>query len=580
MKDSIISKDELKKYYIDENHTFKECLSHFQITAFRFYALMHAYGLEKPSLKVFLQQHTRDEVYELYIINDMSWKELVNYLDTTPDILRSAMSKWGINKPSESAVKKSNLLQSINLEDFYRYYVIENHSQEETCVYFNIEHCDIIKIIKNNNLYKYTPSLSYTSSKVVDSLISKEDLYAYYILENHRISECEAHYNVNAHQIHRLLKKYGIKKSQDKIWELTAQRKLSNSKTLGNPKKFDSYPEEFRKMWNDPTLSLEFLDKEPRYTARELANKFGCNTTTIFNWSRRVGLREYIRTEASHYEQELYEFLVGILPNTKVKRNVRLAAMHRKELDIYIPDLKIAIEFNGIYWHSKRIKQDKKYHFNKSILCQNAGIRLIHIYEHEWCDLQCQEKLKSLLRIACGVVDSKIYARQCEIREISNTDARKFNEENHLQGHRNAQVTYGLFYKNELVQLMSFSKTRYNRNLRGDNDWEIIRGCPGSNNIVVGGVSKLFKRFVDDYNPKSIFSYCDFNKFDGRGYEILGMKFIGYTVPNRMYVINGEVYNRNPKRYKEYKEKAEYIIFGVGSKKYLWMNNLYKEQGG
>ena len=103
------------------------------------------------------------------------------------------------------------------------------------------------------------------------------------------------------------------------------------------------------------------------------------------------------------------------------------------------------------------------------------------------------------------------------------------NEKVHLQGHRNAQITYGLFYKNELVQLMSFSKTKYNRNLKEDNSWEIIRGCPGSNNIVVGGVSKLFNHFIKEHNPTRVFSYCDFNKFDGKSYNAIGMKFIGYT---------------------------------------------------
>ena len=99
-------------------------------------------------------------------------------------------------------------------------------------------------------------------------------------------------------------------------------------------------------------------------------------------------------------------------------------------------------------------------------------------------------------------------------------------------------MTYGLFQKGELVQLMSFSKTKWNRNLKGDNDWEIIRGCPGSNNIVVGGVSKLFKHFIREHDPDSVFSYCDFNKFDGKGYEAIGMRFIGYTGPDKYLLLN------------------------------------------
>lgn len=151
-----------------------------------------------------------------------------------------------------------------------------------------------------------------------------------------------------------------------------------------------------------------------------------------------------------------------------------------------------------------------------------------------------------------------------------NREAKSFNEATHLQGHRNAQVTYGLFYKDELVQLMSFSRTKYNKNLKDENSWEIIRGCPGSNNIVIGGVSKLFSHFVKDYNPSIVFSYCDFNKFNGRSYEELGMKFIGYTGYDLKYIINGKVYNRQHGNYKNIKDTIDARIYGAGSKKYLW----------
>jgi hypothetical protein len=143
-----------------------------------------------------------------------------------------------------------------------------------------------------------------------------------------------------------------------------------------------------------------------------------------------------------------------------------------------------------------------------------------------------QNKIKMMLDLALGRIQNRVYARQCKVRKISNAEAKALNEDVHLQGHRNAQVTYGLFYHEKLVQLMSFSKTKYNRNLDGENEWEIIRGCPGSNNLVVGGVSRLFKHFIEEYRPSKVFSYCDFNKFNGRSYEELGMEFIGYTGPD------------------------------------------------
>ena len=269
----------------------------------------------------------------------------------------------------------------------------------------------------------------------------------------------------------------------------------------------------------------------------------------------------------NHYQSSLFEIeitdYIKSIYSGEIITNTR-DVLKPYELDIYIPDKKLAIEVNGLFYHSSLNNNiDKNYHFNKSKMCEDKGIRLIHIYEWEW--LKYPEKIKQLLNIALGSV-SKIYARQCEVREISNKEAKPFNEATHLQNHRNAQVTYGLFYNNELVQLMSFSQTKYNKNLKS-NEWEIIRGCPGSNNIVVGGVSKLFKHFINDYKPNKVFSYCDFNKFDGKSYLALGMEFVGYTGPNKWYIIDrNTVVNRNPRRYKELKDLTK--IWGSGSLKF------------
>lgn len=93
----------------------------------------------------------------------------------------------------------------------------------------------------------------------------------------------------------------------------------------------------------------------------------------------------------------------------------------------------------------------------------------------------------------------------------------------------------------------------------------------------MGGVSKLFKHFIKEQNPSSVFSYCDFNKFDGKGYEAIGMKFIGYTGPDKKWIVHGKVVNRNPYHYHKLKEQAEAVIWGAGSKKYLWENPNLKQ---
>ena len=293
-----------------------------------------------------------------------------------------------------------------------------------------------------------------------------------------------------------------------------------------------------------------------------LANFFIMNSdiSLIENYTPKISIRC-----TSNKEKALVEHIKSIYSGSIIENTRKLIPPY--ELDIYIPDKKLAIEFNGLYWHNDKNKP-KNYHLEKSKLCEKVGIRLIHIYEWELEEPQWS-KIKMVLNQALGN-NPTIYARNCEIREITNQEAKDFNNKNHLQGHRNAQITYGLFYQGELVQLMSFSKTRYNRNLKSDNEWEIIRGCPGSNNIVIGGVSKLFKYFIKMHNPNKIFSYCDFNKFDGRSYEIIGMKCIGYTGPDKTWIIGDMPVKRNPKKYRELKEKSDSIVWGSGSKKYVW----------
>lgn len=272
-----------------------------------------------------------------------------------------------------------------------------------------------------------------------------------------------------------------------------------------------------------------------------------------------------MRSIGSYGEQEVLSFIGEELCITHDRQ-----MLEGKEIDILIPSKNIGIEFDGSYWHSTKNRPDRNYHMDKSKLAEQKGIRLIHIYEYEWADPEKREKIKALLNAALGRNQLRVYARKCSVRPITNKEAAELNNAVHLQGHRTAQVTYGLFYNDELVQLMSFSKTKYNKNLKTDNSWEIIRSCTKSNYQVVGGASKLFKAFIQEYTPDTVFSYCDFNKFDGKSYEALGMKFIGYTSPDMKWLLpGGVVVNRSPSKHKELKEKSVAQIFGAGSKKYL-----------
>ena len=168
------------------------------------------------------------------------------------------------------------------------------------------------------------------------------------------------------------------------------------------------------------------------------------------------------------------------------------------EYDIYIPEKKIAIEFNGVYWHSTEFK-DSDYHVNKFLRSAEEGIHLISIFEDEW--INKKEIVCSRLASVLGC-SKTIPARKCKIVELSGKDYRQFVQQYHLQGTTSATYKYGLVYQSELISVMSFSKSRYT-----NDDYELMRYC--SKDTVVGGAGKLFKYFITKFNPKSIISYAN-----------------------------------------------------------------------
>lgn len=217
-----------------------------------------------------------------------------------------------------------------------------------------------------------------------------------------------------------------------------------------------------------------------------------------------------------------------------------------KEIDIYLPDFKLGIEYNGLMYHSQGISEhsifntpnfDKNYHLSKTLECKNKGIKLFHIFEGENIDLWL-----SMIHNKLGL-NKRIFARKCEIAILKSSQTINFLNENHIQGFVNSSINLALVYNNQLVSLMTFSKPRFTRNY----DYELVRFCSLKNYNVVGGASKLFKFFLRNYNPKKIVSYANRRFSDGNLYENLGFIQIGISQPNYFYFKDGslELYSRN-----------------------------------
>lgn len=484
---------------------------------------------------------TKDSIYNLYIEQNLPPSKIEEILNISHFIFCKSLKEYNIVK-SKQLIKECR--EKTNIEK----YGVSNPSK-------NID-------IKNKIGLSNKSKSEETVKKIKQTKFERYGNENYNNMKKNQQTKIQNHgdpyYNGRDKYKNTMLNRYGV----DNGFKLPELHE-SNINRIVTEK---GYSDLFGELLSNRTKSIEFL-KDKNLCYHELSKEFNAPYYIIQNWVKRLDLDKYINYKfegKSHYEDDIVDYLksIGIV---NIQRNINI--LNKEEADIFIPENNLIIEFNGTYWHSDLFK-DQNYHLNKSIIAENLGYRLIHIYQYEWDDLIQREKIKQLLRISCGKVKEKIYARNCDIKRIDNKQAKELNNKVHLQGHRNAKVTYGLFYKGELVQLMSFSKRK-----KGTiNDWEIIRGCPGSNNIVIGGVSKLFKHFINDYNPISIFSYCDFNKFNGKSYIELGMKYIGNTGPDLTYIVKGQIFKRQYSNYKNIKDKVDYRIWGSGSKKYIWVN--------
>ena len=247
----------------------------------------------------------------------------------------------------------------------------------------------------------------------------------------------------------------------------------------------------------------------------------------------------------SYIEKEIIElvrtYVASIVTNSK-------SVISPYELDIYIPEHNLAVEFNGLYYHSELSGKDKDYHLNKTKMCEEKGIQLIHIFEDEWIDKQ--EIVKSIIKNKLGLIDTKIYARKCSIKEVPSKEVQNFLLENHLQEPIYSKHNFGLYYNDELVYLICLSKPRFNKNYQ----FELIRSCSKINTQVVGGFDRLIKYAINTLSIESLISYVDRRYFNGSGYKN-NWKFVRITEPGFYYADCHKIVRESRIKYQKQKLK-------------------------
>lgn len=243
-----------------------------------------------------------------------------------------------------------------------------------------------------------------------------------------------------------------------------------------------------------------------------------------------------ISSSSSYKESEVFEYINSIY-NGEIIKSFKDG---RLEIDIYLPELKIGIEFNGIWWHSDKYKS-KWYHKNKSDHFKKMGIQIIYIWEDDW--IFKSDILKSQIRNWIKLTQVKIFARKCKISIIDKKLCGEFLNENHIQGVDRSSIKIGLFFENDLVSVMTFNNLEGRKRMLED-EWNLSRFCNKKNMNVIGGASKLLNFFISKYNPKRIISYADKDWSNGSLYNKIGFNFVSESNPDYKYVIKNKRRNK------------------------------------
>lgn len=196
-------------------------------------------------------------------------------------------------------------------------------------------------------------------------------------------------------------------------------------------------------------------------------------------------------------ELEIIKYINDLGVECKSDRKI----LHGKEIDIYVPSMKIGFEFNGLIWHTEKYGKDKNYHLNKTIECNKEGVKLYHIFEDEYHNSKniVLAKIKHILKKDYDL--PKIYARKCTVQVINSSVAKDFLNKFHIQGFVSSNIYLGCYHENNLIAVMSFS-IKFG-------DCELNRFATNYHFRCIGVGGKLFNYFIKNYNYDIIKSFAD-----------------------------------------------------------------------
>ena len=273
-------------------------------------------------------------------------------------------------------------------------------------------------------------------------------------------------------------------------------------------------------------------------------------------------------------KKEVYDYISSIYDGEIHKGSCSI--IQPKELDIYIPEKKIAIEYNGLYWHSEEILKQrisgsaKNYHYDKWKACRDAGVQLITVWEDEWRDKP--EIVKSMLAHKLGLgQNGKVYGRNVIVLDIDGDTARDFCNKHHIQGFTGGAKYFALVDKSDLSVVYAVSIWR-----KLKNELYLDRYCTSTN--VVGGMGKLLKageKWGKDMGCSQIITFADHQVSDGGLYHSLGFTMDKILMPDYRYIHEGLRKHKFGFRLKRFRnDPALKYVEGYTEKQLAELNDL------
>jgi len=326
-----------------------------------------------------------------------------------------------------------------------------------------------------------------------------------------------------------LLEKYGVENAmQSQVVKDKTKNTWAERYGVEHPT-FRFYSDETKDILFDREKFSDFIRDKSLTTGASILD---IDPSTVSDYCKKYDI--FVPSSTSSYEREIAEFFTSI--GLEFISNSR-SIIKPYELDFFVPEHNLAVEFNGLYWHSHERLGDKNYHLKKLSLCENHGIRLLMVNEDEW--IQHSVAIKNRIKNICGKTGRGAPGRKLTIRKITNKEANPFVDEYHIQGASSGIISsFGAYDDLNLVGVIQFSKQR------GSGKIELIRFCV-DNDSHAGMFSKLLSFAISSEGYDHIISFADKRYSIGNVYEVNGFAKAKIIPPDYRYVKNLKTFHKS-----------------------------------